>query len=928
MYVMRHDQTHARLIWLKRQDENKTFAIGFRTPPQDDTGVFHILEHSVLNGSGRYPVKEPFVQLLKSSMNTFLNAFTADDKTVFPVASRNEKDFMNLISVYLDGVFDPEIYRNRKIFEQEGWHYELRDENEEPVYKGVVLNEMKGAYASVDETLSDHIFKALYPDTCYQYSSGGDPAHITDLTYEQFLAAHKRFYHPSNAHLYLDGDMDVDKVLAFINDEYLSHYEAADAHSEIPLQKAVPAKTVTYAYECAEEDLSHRTMISFARIISDYTQVKRNTALDVLAQVLTGTNDAPLKMPFLEKGLCEDVSFDIYDFIQQPWCSLTFRNSEKENLDEIRNMTKDIVNRILQEGFNHDELQAAINHLEFIYREKQEPAGIINGEFTLLAELYGGDPSAYLRLGPVYDELRQDVDRNYFEDLLKEVFADPEHTQTVIAVPSHEEGARRLKAESEKIASAHPDKKEIIRDTRELDIWQNTPDRPEDLARLPHLALSDVDPNPQKDIFDQEEIDGMTFLHYPRPASGICYYSFYFNCAGIRREMLPQLAFYASLLADLPTKSHTLRQLQILINRYIGSLNFTTSTFSRLGENDAATPVLAVRFSCLEQNTEEAMKLVREIMRETIFTPDTIRPLLKQSRQAFTEALIGGGSTFAKIRISAAYSAAGVFEEYTHGIHSGQYLRQLDEHFDDEIGDFIELCSLFSENLFITSRCAGSYAGDHGSEVKAFLADFPHGDAHWAKVHYPLMEKENEAIIIPGGVAYAARGCLYPELSGTCRVLSHILTYEYLWNEVRVKGGAYGTSISLGGGSAALATSYRDPDPAHTLKTLDGCAAFMEQMDETCDDYTDYIIGAIAAGNPVLSPSSKIVISDIRFFSDISYADRQTRRKEMLETDGNRLREIAEGLQKAMQDGMICVVTPEEKLKDLESYHLTVRNIL
>lgn len=925
MYRLRHDRTHAELIYNSRDDENKTFAISFRTTPENDTGVFHILEHSVLNGSGRYPVKEPFVELLKGSMNTFLNAMTFDDKTVFPVSSRNSKDFMNLVAVYMDAVFDPEIYRNPKIFMQEGWHYELRDEKDEPTYKGVVLNEMKGAYASVDETLVSHISKALFPDTCYQYSSGGDPAHITDLTYEQFIETHRRFYHPSNARIYLDGKMDVEAVLQFIDEQYLSRYDAIEPHTDIPLQTAVPAQEDVYEYECSEEDLANRTMICLARIASIDSDVKRNTALSVLSEILTGSNDAPLKKPFLDAGLCEDVSLDLYDSIRQPWASLTFRNTEKDKLDQIRDLLHRTAAQLIHDGLDHDELEAALNHAEFAYRDRQEPAGVINAEICLLSWLYDDDPSLYLNLGHVFEELREEVKNNYFENLLADLFSDEAHVQTIIALPSHEEGKRRVEAEKAKIREAHPDRKQLLEATHELDVWQNTPDTPENLARLPHLSLSDVDPDPLPDTQEEKEYKDIPLLVYPAQSSGIAYVNLYFNIAGIRREQLPALSLYTSLLTDIPTKKHSVRELQILMNRWIGSLSIGLLSTSLIGETDACTPMLYVRMSCLDQNTEQALNLVKEILTESVFRKEEIHPLVRQIRQSFIEAAASSGQSFARTRVMAACSASGVFDEYTKGISSGRWLKELDENFDDACKDFIDLCSIFTENLFITSRLSAAYSGDHEAEMHAFLDGFETGDAHRAKVHYPLLKKENEGIIIPGDVAYAVIGNVFPENSGSLRVLSHILTYEYLWNEVRVKGGAYGTGASAGAGTAALAYSYRDPDPANVIQAMTHCDSFMKAMCEETDDFTEYIIGAISAGSPVLSPGSRISIADLRCFSHITYEYRKNRRKQMLETDGKQLCQEAEALTRAMQNGMICVVGPEEKLKALsEPYHLHI----
>lgn len=925
LYEMTHEKTKASLVWLARPDENKTFAIAFRTTPEDDTGVFHILEHSVLNGSGKYPVKEPFVELLKSSMNTFLNAITYDDKTVFPVASRNTADFMNLVSVYLDAVFDPEIYRNKKIFQQEGWHYELRDPSREPVYKGVVLNEMKGAFSSVDETMIVHLCRKLFPDSCYRYVSGGDPEHITDLTYEKFIAAHRRFYHPSNARIFLDGDMDVEPVLALINDEYLSHYDAAEPDTDIVMQKEVRGEVTEYRYETNEDDLRNKTIISFGKIVSDYRDVKKNTALGILADVLTSSNDSPLKKPFLDEKLCEDVDILNYDVIKQPWVCLTFRNTEKEKLPKIKSVLRSTVSELIHGGLSHEELQAAINHAEFAYREKQEPAGIIYCEFALLSWLYGGDPAAYLNLSPVFAELRKDVDEGYFEKLLAEVFLDEEHTQTVIAVPDAHKSAERLAAEKAKIASRHLNKADVITETLALDAWQTAPDTEEKLNTLPKLSLSEINPEPTKDKYTETELNDVPTLEFPAEPSGIAYFSLYFNAAGIRKETLPALAFWISLLQELPTENHSVRSLQTAINKYIGSLSISASSISRLNETDAALPLITVRVSALQANAKEALDLVHEILTESVYDKEMIHQLLRQTLDSFRQSLISNGHVYARLRISAALSAAGVFDEYTRGCESGKFLAAFEDNFDARIDDFIEQCKLFSENLFISSRMYASYSNPANRDLMAdVISSYPRGDAHRARVHYPKNIMRNEGIEIPGGVSYAVLGAPLKNDDGSMRVLSHILTYEWLWNEVRVKGGAYGTGISAGGGDNAYAYSYRDPDPANALKAFRACGRFTAAFADSHPDLDAYIIGAIAAGQPLLSPAGKISLAMTRWLAEISYENRYERRKKMLATTVEDLKRSAEQLSDAMAEGMVCIAGPKEKLDTLKEENLTI----
>jgi Zn-dependent M16 (insulinase) family peptidase len=929
LYEYRHIRTGARICWLNNHDENKTFAICFKTIPSDDTGVFHILEHSVLNGSDRYPVKEPFVELLKSSMNTFLNAITFDDKTIYPISSRNEKDFMNLMSVYLDAVFCPAVRHNPNIFYQEGWHYEIHKADEQPVYKGVVLNEMKGAFANVDETVLNAMNRLLFPDSCYQYVSGGDPACITDLSYEDFVAAHKKFYQPGNARIWLDGDLNVEKVLTYIDENYLAKGTKMDQDFEIPMQQAAEGRTITVPFEIsAEEDDKNRSIISFGRIMSRFDDARRNIALSALSEVLTGNNDAPLKKPLLEKGLCEDVSFDLYDGIQQPYCLLTVRNTQPEKLDEIKAVIKDVIASLRKKGIDKSELTAALNQMEFHYREKQEPSGVMNAEDAMESWLYGGDPALYLNVGSLYQQLREEADSGYFEKLLDEFFADDGRLQTVIAVADRNAGKARVEAEQKKLSDAKqswPDVNAMVKATKSLEAWQAAPDSTENLNTLPKLTLDDVEKVPRKDEYEETEYNDVPVLVYPKEPSGIVYLNLYFNIAGLRREMLPEAGFLTSLLGELPTAHHTVAQLQKLVHTWIGSLTFTPVSYAPDCDPAATLPMIAVRCSVLSANKEKALDLIKEILTETQFDPKLILPLLRQSVQDFEQTLTSSGHAFAAGRINARLSADGVFSEYTAGFTSGRWLESLEADYADKIDEVIQDLKLFRDNLFLTSRLTISVTEDGGIDwLHALIDGLPKGDAHRAKVHYPLLAKQNEGIVIPGDVSYAARGVLLPAYDAHIHVMTHLLTYDWLWNEVRVKGGAYGTGISGNSLGGVTAYSYRDPDPANALHAFANIGTYLHEKAEENMDITSYVIGAIAAVSPLLSPRSRIIVSDARWFGRISYETRCENRRKMLHSTIQKLDVLGTKLSDAMKEGPVCIIGPAAKLAQMKDEHLTI----
>ncbi|MDD6259127.1 MAG: insulinase family protein [Erysipelotrichaceae bacterium] len=927
LYEFIHEKTGAQLAWLKRDDENKTFAIVFKTIPEDDTGVFHMLEHSVLNGSDKYPVREPFVELLKGSMQTFLNAFTYPDKTMYPVSSRNPKDFMNLVSVYMDAVFHPAIYHNPNIFYQEGWHYEIRNKEDEPVYKGVVLNEMKGAFSSVDELLIDELNRMLFPDNCYQYVSGGDPEHITDLSYEKFLETHGRFYHPSNARVFLDGDMNIDQVLTFINDEYFSHYEKEDFDFRIPEQKPVEKAVHRIEYEIGEDESSEdKTEVSYAKIVSSFDNPMKNLAWSVLSSVLVSNNESPLKQSVLEKGLAQDVELDLYNGIQQPWVVLTLRNTNEDQIDDAFKMIQDKAEELIHNGLDHDQILASLNQMEFQYREKHEPAGLMYAQRSMDAWLYDGDPALYLSSGHLFNELREQIDKGYFESLLKEfIFADD--LQEVIAVPSVTKGKERVQKETEKLhqikESWGNDIDQYIEINNKLDEWQKTPDSEEQLHTLPKLSLSDVSEKPANEVkFEETECNGVPVILHPSEDSGIVYMNLYFSLAGITRDHLPSLGLWSGLLGNLPTENHTVDELQGIIRRDLGGLGFSVEAYSPVDRRDACIPVIVVSCSVLKQNVDKTVPIIVDILQNTIYDKARILPLLKQDFEEYRQSLIASGNSAAVRRISAHYSAEGVFREYVGGYESGLWEKDLQDHYEEKADAFINDCEMYADVLFSKDRLTVSVTGKENLDtVNTLISEMHTIPAQKALMHYPYLEDNKEFILIPGGVSYSGWGnnteASDMKYDPSMQVLAHIMTYEYLWTEVRVKGGAYGTGMSVNPNSNYAVYSYRDPDVMHSLEAYSHAGEWFDQFTDSGMNIDQMIIGTIASGEPLLSPSTRVKVGDVWYFRGVDYERRLRTRKTLLHTDLKKLKNYIP----LFKDDVVCVVgneQAEEKCQDFK----------
>ncbi|MBE6116982.1 MAG: hypothetical protein E7188_00355 [Erysipelotrichaceae bacterium] len=916
-----HEKTGAKLIWLKREEVNKTFAIAFRTIPEDDTGVFHILEHCVLNGSDKYPVRDPFVDLLKSSMQTFLNAMTYPDKTMFPVSSRNAKDFHHLVGVYLDAVFHPLIYRNPNIFRQEGWHYEIHDPAEAPVYNGVVYNEMKGAFSSVDETIISELNRMLFGN-CYQYVSGGDPEKIPGLSYEAFLAAHRRYYHPSNARIILDGDLDIEETLAQIA-SVLDEYEYSDPKTEIPLQQVRQGTAHTVYHEAEDGQTVQRTNISFANLVGTYQDIDRQIGWSVLAGLLVGSNEAPLKKALLARGLVQDAELDVVSGLLQPYWVLTARNTEPERLEEIKEVIRQTVADLCREGLNTGRITAILNQMEFRYCEPSEPAGVIFADDILKSWLYDGDPMLYLNRRWLYQELRKRAAEGWFEELLMEGLGDPDSAMCVTVIPSTTLAKERADKEAQLLADIKAgwgeETARYVAETEALEAWQNSEDSPEAHASLPKLDLKDVDPFPLKYEPVEKTYRYVPILLYPEQNSGVVYFNLYFSLAGLRKEELPYVSMYARMLGDLATTKHTLEELTELRRGNIGALSFGTAAVVGGHDRKSALPYLMVSCSVLKQNLNIAVDLILEIMQETVFDRERVREILSQTVESCRQDLIGSGHAYAVIHSRAGLTSAGTANEWLNGFTAMQKVTELYENYDTAGTEFLNDTDLFREILWNKNRLDASMTGEENlPELKRLIDALPVQDFTRCTVRYPLDEVHRDGIAVPAPVAYSGIFANVEEAgaeySPVLDVIGHILTYDYLWNEVRVKNGAYGTgfNVSLSGNIGVY--SFRDPHPEMTVNTAQRTGNYLKNFmgDE---ELPSYIIGTIAAEEPLITPGRMQEAADIRYLCGIDYEERRERRAQMLGIKAEEIREAAETVENALQNARITIVGSEETLQ-------------
>lgn len=916
---MTHVKTGARLVWLDNGDENKVFSVNFKTPPTDDTGVFHIIEHSVLCGSEKYPVKDPFMYMLKSSMQTFLNAMTFPDKTMYPISSRNDRDFMNLTEVYLDAVFKPMICSKPEAFYQEGHHTEWRSEEEEPLYKGVVFNEMKGVESSIYSRIEEELMTMLYPDTCYGFESGGKPAAIPDLTYEQFVAMYKRHYHPSNSYIYLDGDINIEPVLALI-DSYLSEYERSDEVIEIPMQEPVASAEKTCYYEIApEEEEKAHTHIVLGKVVGSWDEHEKMTALVVLGNALAESNESPLKRALLDTGLCLDVTLTVEDGIAQPFGALKIYNTDMESATALLKTVRETAEKLVKDGIGRAALAATIDRYEFRVKDKQEPKGLIRGIICLSSWLYGGDPLMYLDCDADFDFLRRQLDTDYYEKLLAEWLLDESGMATLYMLPSRTYGDEQKKAEQERVkaevaAMSAQEKAQLIELNRRLDEWQEAPDTPENIATLPILPLSEVSELPLEFKTERGEEHGFTVLRHPARNTGVSTLNLYFAAADFTKRELEVLGIMTDLISELPTVSCSGAELQQRITGTLGKLDINAAAFAKEGCPEKCTPCLTVKASFLDHKAEKALALIGELLTETDYdSPEQIRELLLQCDEDMKQDIIANGHRIAMRRARSGMSAEAAMTELLCGYEAYRTLHAAAKPSDDELAGLISEFRAIAAKLFCKSRLTAGVVSAGELPLGTLAAMLPEGEAPaCTAAAFSLDVPEKQGIIIPSGVSYSGAALpTYETDKALYGVLSTVLSYEYLYTEVRVKGGAYGTGFGVNNMGEAAFYSYRDPSPAGAMTAYDGSADFLRSYCAEKPDISSYIISSIAQKEPLMSDAVYGSTADELYFRGITEESRRDTRRRMLALTSDDLLRTAEPLSEL---GRRCVVGSAEAI--------------
>ena len=936
-FILRHKKSGARIAILSNNDDNKVFYIGFRTPPEDETGVPHIIEHTTLCGSKKFPVKDPFIELAKGSLNTFLNAMTYPDKTVYPIASCNDQDFKNLMDVYLDAVFNPNITKYEEIFKQEGWHYELTGKDDELKINGVVYNEMKGAYSSPDEVLSSQIYRSLFPDNTYSKDSGGNPEYIPKLTYEAYLDFYHKYYHPSNSYIYLYGDMDVVERLEWLDKEYLSLYDYKKVNSEINKQPAFDKiKNVEAQYSITMDDTQeNKTYLSYNRVVGDTLDEMLYQAFDVLDYALVSSPGAPVKQALIDAGIGDDV-YGSYDAgILQPVFSFVAKNANASQADEFESIIENTLKEVVKTGINKEALLAGINSSEFKFREAdfgQFPKGLLFGLNCLDSWLFDDmKPFIHLECLGTFAKLRKAVDTDYFEKLIQEYLLDNTHGSSVTVKPKRGLGNEREEALAKELSDykaslSDEEIKKLIEDTEHLKKYQEEPSSDEDLRKLPMLTRADMKKNAMAFSNIEDELLDVKVVRHDIESNGIDYISFLFDAGDFAQSELGYLGFFTNALGLVSTEKYSYTDLANATNIYTGGISTGTASHPDIKDRNNFVFKLEVKLKVLEKNLDKALELMEQMLLSSDFT-DTKRlgELVAQIKARLQANLSSSGHLVAAMRSMSSFSRYALYQDELKGIAFYRSICRIEKELSESPKSVSDKLAAIAKKLFARNRMLISFTGNNEAYCNAkpslekVIAGFDKMSAigNQAEVHFNTAK---EAFIDASQIQYVAKTgdfiCEGYEYTGALRLLRIILSYDYLWINVRVKGGAYGCMNTFLRSGESYFVSYRDPNLSDTLDVYDRIPEYIKNFSPDERDMTKYIIGTFSALDTPMNPEAKGSRSLSAYLEGITYEQIQKERNEILNAQPEDIRRLADLVEAVLKKDSICVIGNENMIKE------------
>lgn len=960
--ILRHKKSGARIVIISNDDDNKVFSIGFRTPPYSDTGLQHIIEHSVLCGSRKYPVKDPFVELCKGSLNTFLNAMTYPDKTVYPVASCNMSDFKNIMDVYMDAVFYPNIYEHKEIFMQEGWHYELESVDAPLEYNGVVYNEMKGVYSSADDVLDRYNFASLYPDTAYFFESGGDPEKIPDLSYEEFLQYHREYYHPSNSYIYLYGDVDVNERLEYLNDEYLKDFDVLEKDTTLKLQKPFEAPVELnkqYAIT-SDEPMENNTYIALNWAVGTSLDKELYLAMEILDYVLISSTGGLLKDALIKSGLGSDVDSAYESSIYQPMYSIVLHNSDKDKKEEFVKLVRETLKKIVETGIDQDMILAGLNNYEFKYREADfgtYPKGLMYGLQIFDSWLYDeNEPFMHIAAGDTFNELRRKYTDGYFEGLIEKYLLNNTHSSIVVLEP--EIGLTKIKEEkTERILADYKatlskgELEALVAQTKALKEYQEEPSSQEALETIPMLTIDDMEKKTQPLYIDKKDIGGVAVVHSNVFTNKINYIALAFSCKMVPEKLVPYVGLLSSVLGEMDTTNYTYGQLSNAININLGGMAAVANSYTNSQDLNQVDLYFEIKTKVLYGRTNIAFEIIKEILMETKFDDySRLKELISRIKSRLEARLTSAGHSIAMTEASSQFSKMASYANRIRGYGFYQMIEELDRNFDNEkvqiANKLFELIRLIfrKENLVISLTAdddgfamaepvIAKYVNSLDTDMAEYVARnnlssvAPNAVEHiFEPIHNKLgLTSSSQVQYVARCGNYINAGYNY---TGALRVLKVIFSYEYLWINIRVKGGAYGCMSGFSKNGDAHFVSYRDPNLVKTNEIFEGAAEYIRNFDVSDRDMLKFVIGTMGDLDTPLTPSAKGAKSFMAYMCNLTEEDFQKERDEVLGTDVKAIRELAPIIESVMNQNYLCTVGNEDTIKKADSLFDEIKSLV
>ena len=938
-YLLRHKKSGARVLLVENDDENKVFSIGFRTPPSDSTGVPHIMEHSVLCGSKNFPAKDPFVELVKGSLNTFLNAMTYPDKTVYPVASCNDKDFQNLMHVYMDAVLHPNIYQHEEIFRQEGWSYKLDSLDDKLEYNGVVYNEMKGAFSSPEGVLDRVVLNTLFPDTSYANESGGDPEVIPELTYEQFLDFHRKYYHPSNSYIYLYGDMDMEEKLKWLDLEYLSDYEEIQVDSKIKYQDPfteVVEKEIAYSI-ASDESESENTYLSYNKVIGTSLDRELYLAFQILDYALLSAPGAPLKKALTDAGIGKDIMGSYDNGIYQPIFSVIAKNAEKSQKDIFVETVEDVMRTLVTDGIDKKALEAGINYHEFRYREADfgnYPKGLMYGLQMMDSWLYDDEkPFIHIEALDTFEFLKKQVQTDYYEQLIQRYLLDNTHGAIVVVKPERGRTARMEKELEEalqayKMSLSKEEQERLVERTKALEAYQSEPDAEEDLERIPILKREDISGEIAPIINEELTIAGVPVVFHEIETNGIGYMDVMFDASDVAEEELPYLGILQSVLGIIDTTHYEYGELFNEINVHTGGIGTSLELYNDVTnvKEKVFRSTFEVKAKALYQKLPMAFEMIGEILAESkLEDTKRMKEILAMLKSRLLMKFQSSGHTTAALRAMSYASPSAKLKDMTSGIEFYEKVAYLEEHFEEEKARLTEILTNLTKKLFRSDRMMISFTASKAglSGMETMIEGLKKRLFEEETKETPCIlhcEKKNEGFKTASKVQYVARAGNFIDQGvpyhGALQILKVILSYDYLWQNVRVIGGAYGCMTNFNRIGEGYFVSYRDPNLKRTMDVYEGVVDYLENFTVTDRDMTKYIIGTMSNIDQPMTPAIKGERSMNLYMNRVSEEMIQTERCQILEAQQEDIRKLAPVVEAVLSADQICVIGGEEKIEE------------